>query len=134
MNLGIEDEYTEFKKSTSKLKEGVFSIASILNNHDKGELFFGVTPQGDVCGQDVSEKTLRQISQVIASSIEPRIIPDINMLNEEGKEYIRISFSGNEAPYFCKGTYRTRSADEDISMTAVQGRSRLVRKYPRSRR
>ena len=57
MNLGMENEYTEFKKSTSELKEGVASIASILNKHGKGELFFGVTPQGDVCGQDVSEKT-----------------------------------------------------------------------------
>ena len=59
MDLGIEGEYIEFKKSTSELKEGVVSIAAILNKHGKGELFFGVTPQGDVCGQDVSEKTLR---------------------------------------------------------------------------
>ena len=33
MNLGHEDEYTEFKKSTSELKEGMESIASILNKH-----------------------------------------------------------------------------------------------------
>lgn len=44
MNLGRETETLEFKKSTSELKEGVISIASMLNKHQKGELYFGVIP------------------------------------------------------------------------------------------
>ena len=39
MNLGPENETTEYKKSTSELKEGVASIASILNKHGHGELY-----------------------------------------------------------------------------------------------
>lgn len=120
MNLGIEDEHTEFKKSTSELKEGVASIAAMLNKHGSGTLYFGVTPKGDVCGQDVSESTLRQISQAIASSIEPKVIPEISSLVDEGKCYIKVSFAGKEAPYSCKGTYRIRIADEDVIMTASQ--------------
>lgn len=35
MNLGLESEKVEFKKSTSELIEGVISIASMLNKHVK---------------------------------------------------------------------------------------------------
>ena len=31
MNLGMEDEHTEHKRSTSEMRKGVESIASILN-------------------------------------------------------------------------------------------------------
>ena len=41
-NIGEENEQIEFKKSTSELKEGIISIASILNKHGSGELYFGV--------------------------------------------------------------------------------------------
>lgn len=34
MNLGMEDEHTEHKRSTSELREGMESVASILNKHD----------------------------------------------------------------------------------------------------
>ena len=44
MNLGIETETLEFKKSTGELKEAVQSICAILNKHQHGELYFGVKP------------------------------------------------------------------------------------------
>lgn len=52
MNLGPATEQVEHKKSTSELKEGVASIASILNKHGKGTLYFGALNNGDenVCG------------------------------------------------------------------------------------
>ena len=65
MNLGIETETIEFKKSTSELKEGCASIASILNKHQEGVLYFGVRKDGEIVGQDVSESTMREISQAI---------------------------------------------------------------------
>lgn len=134
MNLGLENETTEFKKSTSELKEGIVSIAAILNKHSSGNLYFGVTPQGQVCGQDISGETLRQISQTIAMSIEPKIVPEISVLSSEGKDYIRVSFSGSDAPYSCRGIYRIRTADEDTLMTASQIETmlalRLESKYP----
>lgn len=47
-NLGPENEQIEYKKTTSELKEGVISIAAILNKHGKGTLYFGVKNNGDV--------------------------------------------------------------------------------------
>ena len=59
MNLGKETETLEYKKSTGEMKEAMVSIASILNKHGIGTLYFGVKPNGTVCGQNVSESYVR---------------------------------------------------------------------------
>lgn len=46
MNLGSETEYVEFKKSTGEMREGMQSIASILNKHGHGELYLGCATTG----------------------------------------------------------------------------------------
>ena len=121
MNLGAESEQVEFKRSTGEHREAMESIASILNKHGSGVLYFGVRNDGEVMGQDVSDKTLRSISQEIGSKIEPRITPQIRTECEDsGKTYIRIDFEGDETPYACEGRYRIRRADEDVLMTPAQ--------------
>ena len=122
MNLGMETECVEYKRSTSEMREGMESIASILNKHGHGTLYFGVRPSdGEVVGQDVSEKTLRDISQKVGELIEPHIYPQIERLETlEGKAYVRVEFSGFETPYACDGRYRIRRADEDIVMSRAK--------------
>lgn len=71
MNLGRESETLEFKKSTGELKEGIISIAAILNKHQKGEFYFGVKPDGTPIGQEVSEKMLRDITHPISLMVLP---------------------------------------------------------------
>lgn len=44
MNLGMETECVEHKRSTSEMREGMESVASILNKHGHGTLYFGVRP------------------------------------------------------------------------------------------
>ena len=58
MNLGIETESLEFKKSTSEIKEACASICAMLNKHGLATVFFGVNPRGDIVGQEVSEKNV----------------------------------------------------------------------------
>ena len=80
-----ETEFVELKKSTSELKEAIISIGAILNKHQRGMLYFGINDNGKVIGQEMSNKTLRQISEVIANKIEPKIYPEISELEIEGK-------------------------------------------------
>lgn len=121
MNLGMETETVEHKKSTSEMREGMESMASILNKHGRGTLYFGVRNDGEVIGQDVSEKTLRDVSQAVGNRIEPRIFPQIERLvTDDGKAYVRVEFSGFETPYSCEGRYRIRSADEDVPMSRAK--------------
>jgi hypothetical protein len=55
------------KKTTSELKESVISIAAILNKHWDGELYFAVCNDRSPLGMDISEKTLRGVSQAVAN-------------------------------------------------------------------
>lgn len=120
MNLGIETETLEFKKTTSELKEAVQSICAILNKHQHGDLYFGVKPDGTPIGQIVTEESLREVSQKIKNFIEPKIYPSINKVVFDGKECIHVGFEGNQVPYFAYGVARIRVADEDLIMSPEQ--------------
>ena len=117
MNLGKETETLEFKKSTSEIKEGMISIASILNKHGVGTLYFGVKSNGVVIGQDVSESSLRDVSRVVYESIKPQIYPAIEEIILDGKHVIKVEFSGENSPYSAFGRYYLRTADEDREVT-----------------
>ncbi len=112
-----ENEHIEFKRSTSELKEGIISIVSILNKHGKGELYFGVKNDGTIVGLDITDKTLREISHAISSNIQPKIYPTIIKETYKGKDYIKVSFSGNDKPYFAFGRVYLRVADEDRQLS-----------------
>lgn len=98
-----ESEKLELKRSTAELKEAVRSIVAILNKHQKGEIYFGINNDGNVNGQDVTENTIREISQAIASMIDPIIYPTIEKVMIKGKVCIKVSFFGMDTPYLCSG-------------------------------
>ena len=98
MNLGKESETLEFKKTTGEMKEAMVSISSILNKHGIGTLYFGVKPNGDVIGQDVSESSMRDVSRSVYESIRPQIYPAIEEVVLEEKHLIKVEFSGENAP------------------------------------
>lgn len=115
-----ESELLELKKSTSELKEGIVSLVSILNKHQEGELYFGVKNNGEVVGQTVTDKTIRDISQAISNHIEPKIFPKIKEINLEGKKCIHVEFSGNNIPYYAFGRAYIRVGDEDKKLSAKE--------------
>ena len=113
MNLGKETETLEFKKTTGEMKEAMISISSILNKHGIGTLYFGVKPNGDVCGQDISESSLRDVSRAVYENIKPQIYPAIEEIVLAGKHLIKVEFNGDASPYSAAGRYYLRTADED---------------------
>ena len=117
LNLGIENETLEFKKSTGELKEAMYSICAILNKHQQGELYFGIKPDGTPIGQVVTEESLREVSQKIKNHIEPKIFPEIHKIILDGRECIHVKFSGEHIPYFAYGVAKIRVADEDLTMS-----------------
>ena len=120
MNLGKETETLEFKKTTGEMKEAMISISSILNKHGIGTLYFGVKPNGDVCGQDVSESSLRDVSRAVYESIRPQIYPAIEEVVLDGKHLIKVEFTGNNTPYSAAGRYYLRTAEEDREVTTEE--------------
>ena len=128
MKLGNENEILEYKKSTSELKEGVISIVAILNKHNGGELYFGVRNDGTPVGQDISDKTLRDISQAIHNHIEPSIYPDISNVVIGNKKCIRVAFEGDNVPYYAYGRAYLRVADEDRVMSPKELENYILKK------
>jgi len=121
MNIGFESETVGFKKSTSELKEGIISIASILNKHNSGMLYFGVKDNGEVKGQEVGKETQRDISRAISGNIKPECLYKIHLRKTaEGESFIEVTFSGNDAPYPAYGRYYQRFADEDRAISDIQ--------------
>ena len=116
MNLGIETETLEFKKSTGELRDAMDDICAMLNKHGYGVLYFGVKPNGDVCGQEVSASSLNDVATYIKTAIKPMIYPQIDKITFDDKDVIKVEFSGTERPYSSYGRYFKRVHDraEDI--------------------
>ena len=129
MKIGKESEKLEFKKSTGELKEGVISIASILNKHGGGELYFGVHNNGTPLGQEIGANTLRDVSQAIACHLQPQIFPEITEVVIDNNPCIHVKFSGENAPYFAYGRAYTRVADEDKKMSPAELEDYILRKH-----
>lgn len=126
MNLGKETETLEFKKTTGEIKESMKSISSMLNKHGIGTVYYGVARDGEVCGQDVSEQSLRDVSRAIYQNIRPQIYPAITEKLLDGKHVIKVEFNGDDVPYSADGRYYSRVADEDLEVTPEQLREMFV--------
>jgi len=123
-----ESETVELKRTISELNEGIVSIVAILNKHQKGRLCFGIRNDGQVIGQTVGDKTIRDISKSIADHIEPRIYPKIAKEIIGGKACIMIDFEGTETPYFAFGRAYMRVGDEDRQLSAKELQNLILKK------
>lgn len=127
MNLGNESETVEFKKSTGEHKEALQAICAILNKHGCGEVYFGVKDNGDVIGREASDATVRQVASWISGKIEPAIFPTIERCEVAGGiAYIRVEFSGLDAPYSADGRYFTRVGTSNKVMTASELQAAMI--------
>jgi len=66
----------EFKRSTGALREAIQTLCGMLNASGSGVVVFGVTDEGEIRGQQVAEKTRREIAQC-SRRIEPTAIVDV---------------------------------------------------------
>ena len=126
--FGRETEELEFKKTTAELREGVISLASMLNKHGHGVLYFGVKNDGTVFGQQIGNNTTSDISKEIKNYLRPVIVPSISVEKVDEKQIIKIEVNGDDKPYCAYGRYFIRSDDEDLQMTNSQLEDLFVNK------
>jgi ATP-dependent DNA helicase RecG len=70
-----ESANLEFKRSTGELREGLQTLCAFLNRSG-GMVLFGVRPDGNPEGQQIADKTLREIAQAL-DRFEP--IPNVQI-------------------------------------------------------
>lgn len=119
MNLGKENEKTEFKESLSQLEKGLKSLTAMLNKNNEGVVYFGVDDEGGITNKiTIGKDTFSDIQKKAKELIEPQIVLDIEEFNdEEGKKFIRVSAKGEDTPYSFDGRYyiRITNTDERVS-------------------
>lgn len=117
MIIGSESETVEFKRTTGEKNDAMEAIAAILNKHCRGTVYFGVNDSGYVNGQQVSDSTKKDISRLINETIEPRIVPTIEVLTLDEKDIVKVSFSGHNRPYSVNGRYLIRTGTKNRMMS-----------------
>ena len=87
---GGESDTLEFKKSTSKLKSGAETLCAFLNNHE-GRVVFGVSDNGTLLGQDVTDNTKQEIDNTLRK-FEPTANIDTKFIKlKTGKQIIVLT-------------------------------------------
>ena len=81
-----ESEMLEFKKTTGGRREAAKTVCAFLNQ-DGGLVLFGVTPDGAVVGQQVSEHTIEELSAGISAGRSSDISDDRENPNERWTGY-----------------------------------------------
>ena len=102
-----ESNTLEFKETTGQLTRGMESGCAFMNSTNGGYLLFGVSDKGKIIGQEVSDKTKKEIAGAL-KKFEPGIFADIQYIpipTHEGKYIIAIHFEDifSRKPYLFDG-------------------------------
>lgn len=114
---GAEGETVEFKETTGQLERGMETLCAFLNGTG-GTVLFGVTDKGKIIGQEVSDKTKRDIAETIRR-IEPFATIDISYTDIPGTNKSVIALSAEEQRYMRPFTYKGRAYQRIESVTSA---------------
>src|SRR5215470_11423724 len=97
-----ESAQIEFKATTGQRTEAAKTVCAMLNGRG-GFVFFGVTPEGKITGQQIGIGTLDDIAAELRR-IDPPAFPEIERVDlKSGAAVIVISVPGNGGPYTYDG-------------------------------
>jgi len=97
-----ESDRVEFKRSTGQRTAAAKTVCAMLNGLG-GFVIFGVNNKGEITGQQVSAKTLEELSNELRK-IEPPAFPDIETVHLKGDKAVIIIFvPGGGGPYTFDG-------------------------------
>ena len=115
-----ESETIELKSSTAQLNRALESLCAFANTN-LGTVYFGIDDSGHVVGQEVSDRTIRNITTDILSQIEPRIFPNIWVEEVQGKTILKIELkAAPEKPYFYKGKAYKRVGTSNVYLSRYE--------------
>ena len=112
-----ESETLEFKETTGTRRQAIQSLCAMLN-HRGGRVLFGVTPEGSVRGQQVSDRTIEEVSAEI-QRIEPPALPAVERIPvDTGREVLMVSVSqGHMKPHTYKDIAYRRVGNTTLKMS-----------------
>lgn len=101
---GGESNTVELKKSTAQLRRAAETLCAMLNGNG-GKVLIGVTPGGRIVGQEISDKTLREVADVLSKFEPPAAITQTRIDIGDGKEVLILEAVPNpeSRPYAFDG-------------------------------
>lgn len=113
-----ESGKVEFKETTGQLERGMETLCAFLNG-EGGTVLFGVTDKGKISGQEVSDKTKRDIAEAIGR-LEPTATVQISYvpLPDSVKKIIalHVEDARMERPFTYKGRPYLRVESTTVTM------------------
>ncbi len=80
-----EDQNTEFKRSLSEKRE-ILETVCAFSNSNGGIILVGVDDDGSITGVDVGKSTVEELINDVKFSIEPAVIPQVEIVEVRGKK------------------------------------------------
>ena len=98
-----ESETVECKATTGTRREAAATVCAMLNQRG-GHVLFGITPTREVVGQQVSDRTIEEVSAEL-QRIDPPAFPEIERIQVvEDRQVIVVRVSrGPSPPYQYRG-------------------------------
>ena len=102
------------------------TVCAMLNQRG-GHVLFGVSPEGKIEGQQVSDRTIEQLSAEI-QNIESQVFPAVERVRVKGdREVVVISVKpGTSKPYAYKGTEYRRIGNTTVEMSREEVKQMLL--------
>ena len=130
-----ESDILEFKTTTGQLERGMESLCGFINGNG-GAVIFGINDDGTVKGQEITDKTKREIAEAIRH-FEPfaKINTDYVDLHN-GKSVVVISGAQcpSERPFLYKGrAYQRLESTTSIMPQTQYNQLLLQREHPKTR-
>ena len=113
-----ESETLEFKETTGTRREAARTVCAFLNQSG-GQVLFGVTRAGFVAGQQVSERTIEELSAELRE-IDPPAFPTVERVPVDGDREVIVVSTGQGAsrPYAYRGIAYRRIGNTTLAMSA----------------
>ena len=118
-----ESQNTEWK---SKWKDEYLEWICGYANAQGGKIYIGCDDEGNIVGLPNARKLLEDIPNKIRDAMG--IIVGVNLLDEDGKEYIEIDVPPYPIGISCKGVYYYRSGSTRQILTGPALEAFLMRK------
>ena len=113
-----ESEALEFKETTGTRREATMTVCAFLNQGG-GQVLFGITPDRAVVGQQVSERTIEELSAELRQ-IDPPAFPTVERVPVGGGREVIVVSTGQGAsrPYAYRGSAYRRVGNTTLAMSA----------------
>lgn len=123
-----ESEKLEWKESSRDLK-AIVKTAAAFANASGGYIICGVNDRGEVAGQEISDATLREITQSIIANTDERLIVSVEKLNLNSRQIVLITVLESPLkPHLAYGKAYKRSASSNIALSQAEYRQMLSEK------